>query len=430
MNQTDRISIKSIVLALQHVFAMFGATVLVPFLTGLNPSVALFTAGLGTLIFHLITGRKVPVFLGSSFAFISVIIIVRDTYGLEYATGSMVAVGIVYLVMAAMVRLVGVDKIRRFFPPIVTGPIIIIIGLILAPVAIDMASGNWLVAIITIAAVILTSLLGKGFMKMIPILVGIGAGYAASLAMGIVDFGAIQTASVLSMPPFMAPRFSAAAMGIIVPVAVVTIMEHIGDITTNGAVVGKDFFKDPGLHRTLVGDGIATTLAGFLGGPANTTYGENTGVLAITKNYNPVIIQGAALIAVALSFFGKLGAFIQTIPVPVMGGISFVLFGMIASIGVKTLMDSRADLSEIRNSSVVFVTLILGIASLKGDENKAIIQISEYASLSGLSLAAVAGITLNLILEVLSPSKAKAIEEIPVSLEGSGILPAESVSSQ
>ena len=430
MNQTDRISIKSTVLALQHVFAMFGATVLVPFLTGLNPSVALFTAGLGTLIFHMITGRKVPVFLGSSFAFISVIIIVRDTFGLEYATGSMVAVGIVYLVMAALVRLVGVDKIRRFFPPIVTGPIIIIIGLILAPVAIDMAAGNWPVAIITIAAVILTSLLGKGFMKMIPILVGIGAGYGASLAMGIVSFEAIQAASVLSLPPFMAPRFSAAAMGIIVPVAVVTIMEHIGDITTNGAVVGKDFFKDPGLHRTLVGDGIATALAGFLGGPANTTYGENTGVLAITKNYNPAIIQGAALIAVALSFFGKLGAFIQTIPTPVMGGISFVLFGMIASIGVKTLMDSQADLSDIRNSSVVFVTLILGIASLKGDENKAIIQLSEYASLSGLSLAAVAGIALNLILEVLSPSKTKAVEEKAVTSEDSGILPAESVSSQ
>ncbi len=430
MNQTDRISIRSVVLSLQHVFAMFGATVLVPFLTGLNPSVALFTAGVGTLIFHLITGRKVPVFLGSSFAFISVILIVKETFGLEYATGAMVAVGGVYMAMAVLIRLVGVEKIRRFFPPIVTGPIIIIIGLILAPVAIDMAAGNWPLAIITIAAVILSSMLGKGFLKMIPILIGIAVGYGASLAMGIVDFGAIQSAGVLVMPPFMAPKFSLDAMGIIVPVAIVTIMEHIGDITTNGAVVGKDFFKDPGLHRTLVGDGIATALAGVLGGPANTTYGENTGVLAITKNYNPAIIQGAALIAIALSFLGKLGAFLQTIPVPVMGGISFVLFGMIASIGVKTLVDSNTDLSDIRNSSVVFVTLILGIASLKGDANPAVIQLSEYASLSGLSLAAVTGILLNLILEVLSPSKAQELAKSSALRSESGTLSTESLSSQ
>jgi uracil permease len=301
--------------------------------------------------------------------------------------------------------------------------------LILAPVAIDMAAGNWPVAIITIAAVILSSMLGRGFLKMIPILIGIGVGYGASLAMGIVDFGAIHNASILAMPPFMAPRFSAEAMAIIVPVAIVTIMEHIGDITTNGAVVGKDFFKDPGLHRTLVGDGIATTLAGVLGGPANTTYGENTGVLAITKNYNPAILQGAALIAVALSFLGKLGAFLQTIPVPVMGGISFVLFGMIASIGVKTLVDSNTDLSDIRNSSVVFVTLILGIASLKGEANQAVIKLSEYASLSGLSLAAVTGIALNLILEVLAPQKAPvAMDSCIVGEEGA--IQAGPVSSQ
>ncbi len=403
MKPSENLSIQSFILSLQHVFAMFGATVLVPFLTGLNPSVALFTAGFGTLVFHLITGRKVPVFLGSSFAFIGVIIIVRDAFGLEYATGSMVAVGAVYLLMAAIIRLVGVERVRRFFPPIVTGPIIIIIGLILAPVAIDMASANWLVAIVTIAAVILSSMLGKGFFKMIPILIGITVGYVFSILMGIVDFSAIQEASILSMPLFMAPKFSLEAMGIIVPVAIVTIMEHVGDITTNGAVVGKDFLKDPGLHRTLVGDGIATALAGVLGGPANTTYGENTGVLAITKNYNPVIIQRAAIIAVLLSFMGKLGAFIQTIPVPVMGGISFVLFGMIASIGVKTLVDSKVDLSDIRNSSVVFVTLILGIASLRGEANAAVIRLSEYASLSGLSLAAVMGISLNILLEILTP---------------------------
>jgi len=391
-------------LSVQHVFAMFGATVLVPYLTGLDPSVALFTAGVGTLLFHFITGRKVPVFLGSSFAFIVGVQIVRDNFGLAYATGSLVAVGLVYVVMAALVRIVGVEKIQKFFPPIVTGPIIITIGLILTPVAISMASANWPVAIITMLAVVLTSILARGFCKLIPILVGIGVGYAAALAFGIVDFTAVREASWIALPAFMAPKFSFEAMKIMAPIAIVTIIEHIGDITTNGAVVGQNFLKDPGLSRTLLGDGLATAFAGLFGGPANTTYSENTGVLAVTKVYDPALLRGAAMIAIALSLVGKLGAFIQTVPTAVMGGVSFVLFGMIASIGVKTLVDSRPDLSNIRNSSVVFVILMLGIISLQGENNLAVIRLSQYASLSGLSLAAMVGILLNAVFEYAAPA--------------------------
>ncbi|MGI5838038.1 MAG: uracil-xanthine permease family protein [bacterium] len=398
---------RNVALSIQHVFAMFGATVLVPYLTGLDPSVALFTAGAGTLFFHFVTGRKMPVFLGSSFAFIVGIQIVRDNFGLAYATGSLIAVGAVYGVMALIVRLAGVERVQKFFPPIVTGPIIITIGLILTPVAIDMASSNWPVAIITMIAVVLTSILGRGLAKLVPILVGIGAGYAASLAFGIVDFTPVREASWLAAPAFMAPKFSLEAIKIMAPIAIVTIIEHIGDITTNGAVVGKNFLVDPGLSRTLIGDGVATALAGLLGGPANTTYSENTGVLAITKVYNPAILRGAAAVAIALSLVGKLGAFIQTVPTAVMGGVSFILFGMIASIGVKTLVESQPDLTNIRNSSVVFVILLLGIASLQGEANKAVIQLSKYASLSGLSLAAIAGIILNAVFEYVAPAAGK-----------------------
>ena len=394
-------------LSIQHVFAMFGATVLVPFLTGLSPAVALFTAGLGTLVFHLITKGQVPVFLGSSFAFIGGIIAVRELFGLQYATGSMIAVGAVYLIMALVVTVIGIDRVRQIFPPIVTGPIIIVIGLILAPIAVDMASVHWGVAIITAITVVFTSMWAKGFFKLIPILTGIVVGYIVSIFLGIVDFTPVRDASLVALPEFMAPQFSLGAMLIIVPIAIVTLVEHIGDITTNGAVVGKDFMREPGLHRTLIGDGLATALAGVFGGPANTTYGENTGVLAITKNYSPAIIRMAAVIAILLSFMGKLGALITTIPVPVMGGVSFILFGMIASVGVKTLVDSAPDLSNLRNSSVVFVILIIGIASLTGFRdpagNVAVIPLTENASLSGLSLAAVVGIALNALYEIFSP---------------------------
>ncbi|MDW7673304.1 MAG: solute carrier family 23 protein [Bacillota bacterium] len=405
----------AIPLAIQHVFAMFGATVLVPILTGLNPSVALFTAGLGTLIFHFVTKGQVPVFLGSSFAFIAGIIAVGNSFGLAYATGSMIAVGAVYLLMSFIVSSVGTEKVLKLFPPIVVGPIIMVIGLTLAPVAVDMASANWPLAIFTAVTVVFVSMWAKGFFKLIPLLTGIIAGYVVAAILGIIDFAPVNEAAWLAIPSFMAPQFSISAMLIIVPIALVTIIEHIGDITTNGAVVGKDFMKEPGLNRTLIGDGLATTLAGLFGGPANTTYGENTGVLAITKNYNPAIIRMGAVFAILLSFIGKLGALLQTIPLAVMGGISFILFGMIASVGVKTLVDSAPDLSNLRNSSVVFAVLIVGIVSITGYVNPAnnilLIQVSENASLTGLSLAAIVGILLNGVYELFAPKTETEEEE-------------------
>ena len=396
-------NLKNFTLSFQHVLAMFGATVLVPFITGLNPSIALLGAGVGTLLFHFITGGQVPVFLGSSFAFISGILIVKENFGLEYAAGSFIAVGIVYMFMSVIFYFIGANNVRRLFPAVVTGPIIIVIGLILAPTAVDMASDNWIIAIITIMAIALTGIIARGFLKMIPILLGIIIGYLAAWMMGAVDFTLVAQADFFALPPFIKPAFSADAMKIIVPIALATMIEHIGDITTNGAVVGKDFFRDPGLHRTVLGDGVATAFAGLIGAPANTTYGENTGVLAITKNYNPAILRGAAIIAIVLSFIGKFGAFIQSIPVAVMGGVSFVLFGMIASIGVKTMIDARVDLSNLRNSIVVFTILIIGIVSLQGEANKLVVPLTELASLSGLSLAAIVGVILNGFLNIIIP---------------------------
>lgn len=395
-------------LSFQHVLAMFGATVLVPYITGLNPSIALLGAGGGTLIFHLVTGGQVPAFLGSSFAFLSGILVVKELFGMEYATGSFIAVGAVYFIMAAVAYFIGAEKIRKVFPPIVTGPIIMVIGLILAPVAVDMASTNWTVAIITILTIALTGIIAKGFVRMIPIIVGIIVGYISAIALNLVDFTPVLEASwFYSFEDFtgmmIAPKFSLDAMKIILPIALVTIIEHIGDITTNGAVVKKDFFKSPGLHRTLMGDGLASVFAGLIGAPANTTYGENTGVLAVTKNYNPALIRGAAVIAILLSLVGKFGALIQTIPQGVMGGVSFVLFGMIASIGVRTLVESQPDLGDMRNSIVVFTILIVGIVSLQGEGNPASIALTEYASLSGLSLAAIIGVTLNALVNIIMP---------------------------
>lgn len=401
------------ILSIQHVIAMFGATVLVPMLTGLNPSVALFSAGIGTLLFHLVTKGIVPVFLGSSFAFIPVIITVSKKYGdLRYAQGGIVVAGLLYLILSLFVKVFGADKIKSFFPPIVTGPMIIVIGLILSPVAIDMASSNWLVAIAVIITVMVTSIFGKGMFKTIPILCGVIVGYVLSITLGIVDFTVIKEASLLSIPDFTLPKFDIGAIAIIGPIVLAVFMEHIGDITTNGEVVGKNFFSEPGLHRTLLGDGIATIFAGFLGGPANTTYGENTSLLAITKVYDPSVLRLAAVIAVGLSFIGKLGSILQTIPVAVMGGVSFILFGMIASIGIRTITNARVDFSSNRNLIIASIILVTGIGTefmkLKQglfniDGTPAFegiigIQITDDIQLVGLSLAALIGIIINKIL--------------------------------
>ncbi len=373
---------KEFILALQHTIAMFGATVLVPFLTGLSPTVALFCAGLGTLVFHLITKGMVPVFLGSSFAFIAPILVVKESFGLPYATGGIIVAGLIYAVLSMVIKVVGSDKIRSYLPPTVTGPVIMVIGLNLAPVAIDMASSNWLVASIVLASVILASVFMKGFFKMVPILIGVTVGYVVSMIVGIVDFTPIKEAPIFALPDFMAPKFSWGAIAIIAPVAIVTLMEHIGDMITNGTVVGKDFFDQPGLSRTVMGDGIATALAGFLGGPANTTYSENTGVLALTKVYDPKILRYAAVFAIIMSLVGKLGAIIRTIPEAVMGGICIMLFGMIASIGMRTVAE-RVDFSRSRNLIISAVILIFGLS-----------QVSIFG-LSSMALAAILGIILN-----------------------------------
>ncbi len=397
--------VKNYVLGLQHLFAMFGATVLVPALTGLNPAVALFTAGIGTLLFHYITGKKVPVFMGSSFAFIAALQIVVPKHGIGAAQSGIIAAGLLYVILSLIVSLVGIEKVRSFFPPIVTGPIIMVIGLTLSPVAVGMASYNWPVAIFVLLVVIGVTIYDKGFFKLVPILIGIVAGYLVSLGIDVfgnifgftnealIDTEAIVKANWFSLSGdfFTLPRFNLEAITLLAPIALVTFMEHIGDITTNGAVVGKNFFKEPGLHKTLLGDGVATLTAGLLGGPPNTTYSENTGVLAVTKVYDPKILRIAAIYAIVLSMIGKLGAILQTIPVPVMGGVSLVLFGIIASIGMRTISEAELDFTHSRNLIIVALILVVGLGVGS-------IDITETFSLSGLFLAALVGIIANKVL--------------------------------
>ncbi|AFS78700.1 uracil permease UraA [Gottschalkia acidurici 9a] len=396
--------VKRLVLGIQHVIAMFGATVLVPILTGLDPSIALITAGIGTLIFHLCTKRKVPVFVGSSFAFITVIQVVASQFGdLRYAQGGIIVAGLLYILLSFIVMIFGVNRVKSFFPPVVTGPMIMVIGLSLSPVALSMASKNWLVSFVVIVTVAITSIFARGFLKIIPILVGVIVGYGLSAALNLIDYAPIVQAKMFSLANFTLPIFDIGAIAIIAPVVLATFMEHIGDITTNGAVVGKNFYEDPGLHRTLMGDGLATTFAGLIGGPANTTYGENTSVLAVTKVYDPSILRLAAMIAVILGFLGKFGAILQTIPEPVMGGVSVVLFSMITSVGMRTIASSDIDFTDNRNLLISGLILIIGIGSeiLKVDPNfqgVVGIQFGQNISITGVSLAALVGIIVNKLL--------------------------------
>lgn len=400
MLERKRSTWQHIILAIQHVFAMFGATVLVPALTGLDPAVALYTAGFGTLLFYICTKRKVPVFLGSSFAYIAAISHVVGSQGIAYAGGGIIAAGVLYLILAGLVMLFGVDRIKSFFPPLITGTMIIVIGLTLSP---GVIAGNiinygvgamwqkWVVVLVVLATMTAVSIFVKGFFKLTPILIGIVAGCIASAFFGFMDFTAVAQAPIFALPNFTFPKFSLSAVSLIAPVAIVTFMEHIGDITTNGAVVGKDFFRDPGLHRTLIGDGVATIFAGFLGGPANTTYSENTGVLAVTKVYEPFILAIAAIFAIGLSLIGKLGAILQVIPPPVMGGVSILLFGMIASVGLRTLIDAKVDLTKSRNLIIVSIMLVMGLSGVE-------FAIVPGVVLSGMSLTALIGVILNKIL--------------------------------
>jgi len=390
---------KRLVLGVQHVFAMFGATVLVPALTGMDPSVALLAAGIGTLIFHGVTGGIVPVFLGSSFAFIGAIKTVAgaDGAGLPEALGGVICAGTVYLGLAALVKGGGVDLMKRLFPPVVTGPVIMVIGLSLTPIGVEMASSDWLLSIVAVLAIVAVSCFMKGFFKLVPILIGIGAGYAVAAMLGRVDYASMEATGSLLIGAgnFTFPRFEWTAILTITPIALVAAMEHIGDITTNGAVVGKDFFQKPGLHRTLLGDGLATIASGCFGGPPNTTYSENTGVLAVTKNYDPVVIRVAAIIAIVLGLFSPIGGFLRTIPVAVMGGVSFILFGMIASVGLRTISNAQLDFNRSRNLIIVALILVCGLGGVSLPIGNVVVE--------GIGLAALVGMVANLVLHVLLP---------------------------
>lgn len=360
---------KKTLLGIQHVFAMFGATVLMPTLTGMDPSVALLAAGIGTFVFHGVTGGMVPVFLGSSFAFIGAIKAVSgdDGSGLPQALGGVICAGFVYLLLALIVKVCGVKVIKRLFPAVVTGPVIMVIGLSLAPIGVSMASSDWLLALVSIVTIIAVSCFMKGFFKLVPILIGIFAGYAVAALLGRVDYSVMQNSSGLFIGAdnFTFPKFELGAILAIMPIAIVSVMEHIGDITTNGAVVGKDFFEKPGLHRTLLGDGLATMFSAIFGGPPNTTYSENTGVLAVTGNYNPAVIRIAAGIAILLGVFSPVGAFLRSIPVAVMGGVSFILFGMIASVGIRTISNAQLNFNRSRNLIIVALILVCGLGGVK-----------------------------------------------------------------
>lgn len=411
----EKTMLQKLILGIQHVLAMFGATVLVPALTGLNTSITLFCAGVGTLLFHLVTKRKVPVFLGSSFAFMGgIIAIIGDSRAgdgdylekLAAVKGALIVAGLIYVVFAALIKLVGYEKVNKLLPPIVTGPIIIVIGLRLSSSAISNAfywKGAFSMKSVAVTGVVLftiiaISVFAKGIFNLMPILFGIIAGFLISIPMGFTDFTRMAEASFFSFMDagimeqvLCMPTFRADAILAIAPIALVTLIEHVGDITTNSAVVGQNFMVEPGIHRTILGDGLATAFAGLLGGPANTTYGENTGVLAVTKNYDPSIIRIAAVFAIILGIFGKIGGFISSIPSPVSGAISIVLYGMISAVGVRILVNSRLNFGNSRNLMIAALIFVLGI----GCDS---VPVTETVTISGLALAAVVGIILALVL--------------------------------
>lgn len=432
MNATTKLTTKDYLLSIQHLFAMFGATILVPLLTGLNPSLALFSAGVGTLIFHCCTKFKVPVFLGSSFAFLAALSAIIRPEGavvagnVPLAQGGIIFAGLTYLAFSLIAYLIGAEKIKRIFPPVVTGPVIVVIGINLAGNAIGDATGglslsdgltpvialNLGIAIFTLFVVILCSIFAHGFFKLVPILIGIAAGYLLCILLGAVgvfqmDYSAIAASAWINIPfvtadqngvPFMSlPRFELGAILSIAPIACVTFMEHIGDVTTNGTVVGKDFLKDPGLHRTLLGDGMATFFAGIIGGPANTTYSENTGVLATTKNYNPRLLRMTAVLAIVLGLLGKVGAILQTIPAPVKGGVEVMLFGMIAAVGIRSMAEADLDFTHSRNLTIVGLILVFGLGFAQ-QGGLTLHAGTVTLNISGLFIAVVIGVFLNLVL--------------------------------
>jgi uracil permease len=387
----------------QMLFVAFGALVLVPLLTGLDPNVALFGAGVGTLLFQVVTKRSVPIFLASSFAFIAPIMYGVQTWGIAGTMSGLMAAGFMYIVLGAVIKAKGVEIIHKLLPPVVVGPVIMVIGLGLAPVAVNMALGRtgdgtqlldataslW-ISSLSLISVIAISVFAKGFMKLLPIFGGIFVGYAVSLMFGVVDFSPVTEAAWISLPNFVAPEFNINAILFMIPVAIAPAVEHVGDMLAISNVTGKDYLKKPGLHRTIAGDGIATMAASMVGAPPNTTYSEVTGAVMLTKAYNPAIMTWAAITAIVLALVGKLGAILQTIPMPVMGGIMILLFGSIATVGLNTLIKNHVDLHKARNLAIVAVTLVFGIGGMA-------FGIGEF-SLQGVSLCGIVAIILNLVL--------------------------------
>ena len=394
--------LKQAVAGAQILFVAFGALVLVPLLTGLNPAMALLGAGIGTLLFQLCTGRKVPIFLGSSFAFIAPIIYATQTWGLPSTMFGLFAAGFMYFVFAALVRWRGMDAVNKLLPPVVIGPVIMIIGLSVATVASSMAMGRaggeqvipytdaLLLAAVSLATTVMVSIFARGMFRLVPILAGVIVGYVVAAFMGLVDFGKIANAPWFAVPHFVTPEVNWAAALFMLPVAIAPAIEHIGGVMAISGVTGKDYTKTPGLHRTLAGDGLGVCVAGLIGGPPVTTYAEVTGAVMITRNFNPVVMTWAAVFAICMAFFGKFNALLQSIPMPVMGGIKVLLFGTIASIGLKTLIEAKTDLMAPKNLVIVSVVLTAGIGALE-------LKLGSF-TLVGVGLCSILAIVLNWIL--------------------------------
>ena len=382
------------IVGVQFLFVAFGSTVLVPLLVGLDPATALFTAGIGTFIFHLVTKGKVPIFLGSSFAFIAPIISASKQWGMAGTIAAIAGVALVYFIMSALIKWQGRRLLDRLFPPVVIGPVIMLIGLSLSSAAVDMAKTNWLLAFISLATAIVVLIFGKGLLKLVPVVCGIIVGYIVAVCMGIVDFSAVSAASWFALPDSIAhfhlPQFAWEPFVYMIPVAIAPVIEHIGDVYVVSAVAGKDFVKDPGLHRTMLGDGLACLAASFFGGPPVTTYSEVTGAMQITRVSHPQVIRIAAATAIIFSVIGKLSALLQSIPQAVLGGIMLLLFGTIASVGVQNLIQHKVDLNDTRNIIIVSVVLTMGIGG-------AVLSFGTF-SISGIGLSAVIGVVLNLLL--------------------------------
>lgn len=386
----EQLTFKNTILGVQFLFVAFGATVLVPLLVKIDPAVALFTAGVGTLIFHFITKGQVPVFLGSSFAFIAPIVEATRLFGWPGTLSGIIAVGLVYGIVSALVKARGIKFIEQLFPAVVVGPVIMIIGLSLAPTAVGMAKTDWVLAIIALTTAIIVVIFGKKMIKLIPIFIAIAVAYIVAIIWGKVDFTTVQEAAWFSLPQFTLPEFNWQAILYMIPVAIAPIIEHVGDIYAIGGVCDKNFIEKPGLHRTLLGDGIATAVAGFFGGVPNTTYSEVTGAITLTKVTNPFILRIAAITAIVFALVGKISGLLKTIPQSILGGIMLLLFGMIAAIGIKSLVESKTNMSETRNQVIVSVVLTVGIGG-------AVLETGNF-SLGGIGLAATVGIILNLIL--------------------------------